>query len=234
MTSHCRREGPAGDEGLRALQRLERAHDGTVLRTYEFRNDEWSAHGVPVPITIGKSGAAWGIGLHEPQGGQQKREGDGRSPAGMFAIGKAFGYAPALMTKLAYQPMTEGDYCIDVNDSPQYNQIVNARTVERKWIEQSSEPMRRDLHANGDQRYEVGFVIEHNPQNVRAAGSCIFGHVWGSPGQTTAGCTAMTKSAMQELVAWLDASRKPIFVLLPQAEYTRLQRSWGLPSLEAK
>jgi L,D-peptidoglycan transpeptidase YkuD (ErfK/YbiS/YcfS/YnhG family) len=206
------------------------ANQGT-LSTYSRADGKWQVRDRAVAVSIGHDGAAWGTGLHEPQAGLQKREGDGRSPAGMFAIEQAFGYAPAFDSGLGYVGMTAGDYCIDVSDSVHYNTIVTERVAGRAAIERSTEPMRRDIHANGDRRYEWGFVIAHNPRAVREGGSCIFAHVWGAPGQTTAGCTAMNKSTMRELIRWLRADARPIFVLLPQAQYVRLRSAWQLPDV---
>ena len=203
------------------------------LRRFEWDGARWKSRGAAVPIAIGRTGSAWGIGLHDPQPGLQKQEGDGRSPAGIFAIGTAFGYEERISATFPYQAMSPFDYCVDVNGSPLYNQIVDERRVGKTAIEKSTEPMRRDVHANGDQRYKLGFVIEHNPKNVSASGSCIFAHLWNTPGQTTAGCTAMAESAMRELVAWLDARQRPLFVLLPMPEYARLRSSWGLPQVES-
>jgi L,D-peptidoglycan transpeptidase YkuD (ErfK/YbiS/YcfS/YnhG family) len=201
-----------------------------VLHTFERSDARWQPRARDVAVAIGRTGAAWGVGLHEPQAGVQKREGDGRSPAGMFEIGTAFGYAPKESAGIAYRAMSEFDYCIDVNESPHYNRIVDARVVGRDAVEKSTEPMRRDIHARGDQRYKLGFVIEHNPRHVTARGSCIFAHLWGTPGQTTAGCTAMNETAMRDLLTWLDERKRPIFVLLPYAEYRRLEVEWKLPS----
>ena len=207
------------------------ATQGT-LEAFDWRQDRWIKRTGPVPISIGRTGAAWGLGLHDAQPGLQKKEGDGRSPAGVFAIGRAFGYATSVESRLKYDAMTQFDYCIDVNESPLYNQVVNARHVGNEAVAKSTEPMRRDIHAKGDQRYKLGFVIAHNPQRISGQGSCIFAHLWASAGQVTAGCTAMEESAMRELVAWLDAESKPVFVLLPQAEYQRLKTAWRLPSVE--
>jgi L,D-peptidoglycan transpeptidase YkuD (ErfK/YbiS/YcfS/YnhG family) len=149
----------------------------------------------------------------------------------MFSIGTAFGYAASTQSGLPYRAMTQFDYCIDVNESPLYNRIVDARSVGQAAVAESTEPMRRDLHANGDQRYKLGFVIEHNPANTATRGSCIFAHLWGATGQTTAGCTAMDDAAMRELMSWLDASKRPVFVLLPHAEYERLKTRWLLPNV---
>lgn len=201
------------------------------LSTFDVREGRWQPHMRDVHVAIGKSGSAWGHGLHERQEGPQKREGDGRSPAGVFTIGTAFGYAASISTGLTYQAMNEFDYCIDVTDSPLYNQIVDERVVGREAVAGSTEPMRRDIHAKGDVRYALGFVIEHNRTAVRAGGSCIFAHLWGSPGQTTAGCTAMDRGVMQRLLEWLDAKKRPVFVLLPRAEYARVRNAWHLPEI---
>jgi L,D-peptidoglycan transpeptidase YkuD (ErfK/YbiS/YcfS/YnhG family) len=204
------------------------------LRTFE-RNDagDWRETGAARAVVIGH-GAAWGIGLHDipsDHDGPVKREGDGRSPAGVFDIGEAFGYAPTALTGLHYAAMDAGDYCIDSSSSPLYNRIVDSAEVGTDAVKDSTEPMRRDLHANGDQRYRLGFVIEHNPQATPTGGSCIFGHLWKTPDTATAGCTAMAPASMQSLLQWLDAKANPVFVLLPLDEYRKLQDPWQLPRL---
>ena len=204
--------------------------NGGSLQTFERNGSEWKAVTEPRPVTIGRSGSAWGIGLHPAgQAGPLKQEGDGRSPAGIFRIGTAFGYASTVPTGLRYQGMSESDYCIDVSNSSSYNQIVDASVVGQTAVSGSTEPMRRDLHANGDQRYKLGFIIEHNPNGKPAAGSCIFAHLWRQPGEATAGCTAMPEPVMQGLLAWLRSDKEPVFVLLPQAQYQRLRQAWHLP-----
>jgi L,D-peptidoglycan transpeptidase YkuD (ErfK/YbiS/YcfS/YnhG family) len=202
------------------------------LRRFERVHGQWRATGEPFDISVGRTGLAWGLGLHETQAGLQKREGDGRAPAGRFAIGPAFGYAATDPTALAYLPMTATSYCMDVSGSPLYNRIVDAQVVGAKAVEGSSEPMRLDLYGNGDARYEIGFVIEHNAQARAGAGSCIFAHVWKAPGASTAGCTAMTKDHMRGLLDWLQPQRHPVFVQLPEAEYRRLRDRWQLPAID--
>ncbi|MGN7831735.1 L,D-transpeptidase family protein [Pseudoxanthomonas sp. 22568] len=205
---------------------------GGRMQAFERLGEGWRATESPVPVTIGRSGAAWGRGLHPAQAdGPQKREGDGRAPAGVFTLGEAFGYAAQRDTGLTYAPMQASHYCIDVPASPLYNRIVDSERVGAAAVEGSTEPMRRDLHADGDVRYKEGFVIQHNPDNVSGAGSCIFAHLWKAPGEPTAGCTAMAEPMMDRLLAWLDDKRHPVFVLLPEAEYRRLRADWQLPAI---
>lgn len=201
------------------------------LQRYSFEDGRWLAVGEPVAVGIGRNGAAWGLGLRAApaDGGPVKREGDGRAPAGVFAIGTAFGYGDTARTALPYAPMSANHYCIDVPDSPLYDRIVDARQVGRDAVEGSTEPMRRDLHADGDPRYRLGFVIAHNPAHVPGTGSCIFAHLRRKPDEPTAGCTAMDDAAMDELLAWLRPQARPLFALLPRAQYRAVWKQWGLP-----
>ena len=207
--------------------------DHGTLRTYARTANGWKDIGAPAPVTIGKAGAAWGLGLNAPRhDGPIKREGDLRSPAGVFDIGEAFGYAAKADTAMPYRALTASDYCVDVSGSPQYNRIVDAKVVGEKAVEGSTEPMRRDIHVHGDQRYAQGFVIEHNPQQRARGGSCIFAHLWKSPVDATTGCTAMAPSLMHRLLAWLRPDEHPVFVLLPAPAYEKLRSEWHLPALE--
>lgn len=207
------------------------AAQGTLWAFEREASGAWRQRGPSHPVMIGRNGCAWGKGLHS-QGavGPQKREGDGRSPAGVFAIGPAFGAAAACDTGLDYRPMTGDDWCIDVPDSPHYNRFVNAREVGAAAVAGSTEPMRRDLHG-GDDAYALGFVIGHNAACERGAGSCIFAHLVGTPPAPTAGCTAMTRHELQTLLHWLRQGAEPRFVLLPGAVAAEVAAAWGLPRL---
>ena len=204
-----------------------------TLRYYERAGHGWEQVGESFDVTVGRTGTAWGIGLHAPRSdGPVKREGDGKAPAGVFAIGTAFGYAASARTGLAYKGMGANDWCIDVPESNYYNKIIDRSLVKAPYLDKSSEPMRRDIHVDGDQRYREGFVIEHNPDGAVAnGGSCIFAHLWKAPGEATAGCTAMAPDSMAPLLAWLDARKRPVFVELPQAQYAKLRTAWNLPAI---
>lgn len=205
------------------LQRCERAAGA----------DDWRQVGPTIAISLGRSGLAWGHGLHREVGGAMKREGDGCAPAGIFAITALFGYAAAdsafaSAAKLPYLAATTDLKAIDDTASMHYNRIVDQSTVARRdWA--SCEDMLR-----GDGRYAVGAVVAHNAEPpVPGAGSCIFLHVWEREGVPTAGCTAMALADMTELAKWLDASAAPLLVQLPLAEYEARRAAWGLPAFTA-
>jgi len=202
------------------------------LHTFTRENNHWRAHDLAFEVAIGRNGSAWGMGLHPPQPANEvhKCEGDGRSAAGIFAIGPAFGYAPDIDSTWPYRQMQAGHYCMDVLHSPLYNHIVDSAQVGAEAVAGSTEPMRLDIHKNGDMRNELGFVIAHNPHNIPGHGSCIFAHLWQYPGQSTAGCTSMSAQHMRELLAWFKPNAHPRFVLLPHAQYQCLYAHWRLPA----
>ncbi|HEY0199657.1 MAG TPA: hypothetical protein VGC19_14160, partial [Rhodanobacter sp.] len=126
--------------------------DHGTLRTFTRGRHGWVAAGIDAPVTIGRNGAGWGLGLNEPRtDGPVKREGDNRSPAGVFRIGTVFGYADSADTAMPYRALTATDYCVDVSGTAQYNRIVDAKVVGEAAVKGSTEPMRRDIHVNGDQ-----------------------------------------------------------------------------------
>lgn len=203
------------------------------LQAYERKSidEAWRPHGPAFTVAVGRNGSAWGMGrasLHNQA--PQKKEGDGRSPAGIFEIGPAFGYAPKIASAMPYQPMKATHYCMDVPTSRLYNRIVDAEDVGAAAVQGSTEPMRLDLHNKGDLRYREGFVIEHNSSRTPGGGSCIFAHLWRKPGEPTAGCTAMEPRHMKALLAWLKPDTRAAFVLMPKQEYHDLQVAWQLPA----
>lgn len=229
---------PAGSLPLAAHQLLlcvAPAWDSCAAQLLRFARDRpdgrWQRIGPAVAVSLGRSGLAWGRGLHPPVGGseRQKQEGDGRAPAGIFAITALFGYAApdspfARAARLPYLCATPDLKAIDDPASAHYNRIVDQSSVAQPdWA--SCEDMLRS-----DQRYAVGAVVAHNcEQPVPGAGSCIFLHVWERAGVPTAGCTAMALVDMTEIAGWLDSAAAPVLVQLPQAEYERWGEAWGLP-----
>jgi len=205
------------------------ATQGTLTAFERVPGGPWRQHGRNHTVWVGRAGCGWGRGFH-PHGvaGPRKREGDGRSPAGVFAIGSAFGAAADCETGLDYRPMTGDDWCIDRPESPHYNRIVNVRDVGAAAVAGSTEPMRHDVHRDDD-AYDLGFMIGHNPACERDAGSCIFAHLVADPPRPTAGCTAMTRVKLQALLRWLRKDAEPRFALMPADVAVEVAAAWGLP-----
>ena len=189
-----------------------------------------NAVGPKIRVAIGRSGLAWGLGLHPmPERGPQKKEGDGKSPAGVFALTQAFGYgSPEEMktVKLPYVQCSTMVECVDDVKSTHYNSIL-ARTNVANPDWHSSEIMLMK-----DNEYSMGIVIDHNIAQPKAGGgSCVFLHIWKGPGVGTSGCTAMTPENMDMLIHWLDPKLHPILVQLPEKQYEKLKDDWRLPDM---
>src|SRR5215212_126008 len=200
-----------------------------TLRRFERRGGRagWTQVGEDFEIVVGRSGLGWGAGLSETEGdGPSKREGDGRAPAGVFPLTRAFGFASAGETswlRMPYTPLTNGVECVDDTASAHYNRVVDRADVKAAdW--NSSERMRE---VGG---YRWGVVVAHNARAVPGKGSCIFLHVWAGPERGTAGCTAMEQPNLETLLRWLDAKKRPLLVQLPESEYARLRPVWRLPA----
>jgi L,D-peptidoglycan transpeptidase YkuD (ErfK/YbiS/YcfS/YnhG family) len=193
--------------------------------------DRWDKIGENIPIVLGKNGLGWGIGLHNSRNDKfwPKREGDRRSPAGVFALSTAFGFAPAQEMKnlnFPYRQVTDMLECIDDSNSVYYNQIVITENVDSvDW--QSSEKMFRVKTG-----YALGVMVDQNSDPaVRGRGSCIFLHIWDGPMSPTHGCTAMSAVHMKLIVFWLEEDKNPVLVQLTTDLYYQLKISWDLPEV---
>jgi L,D-transpeptidase-like protein len=198
-------------------------------------HSNWRQIGSPVPIVVGRTGLAWGVGFDEfartstSTDGPRKFEGDGRSPAGVFPLDTAFGFSPADSMRsvhLPYAQLTATTECVDDTASVHYNTVVNRNAVSKvDW--KSSEHMRRVA------QYKIGIIVSYNAMPpVKPRGSCIFFHIWAGPRSTTVGCTALDEKELEQLIAWLDPRGRPVVVQVPAVVYPRVQKDWRLPSLE--
>lgn len=205
-----------------------------VLYRYErpSSRDAWQLVAAPHPVTVGKNGMAWGRGLHPPMNGatNKKREGDGRSPCGIYALGPVFcasSYS-SYSKKMPFFLVEEDVEWVDDPNSLSYNRLITGDSqVPRDW--NSSEKMKEIGHL-----YDIGLVVQHNSDPILPqAGSAIFFHIWSRPGGGTGGCTAMDEKDLCSLISWLDETKQPCLVQLPQDEYALKKSAWRLPELPA-
>jgi len=193
-------------------------------------NSAWNRLGSPVPIVVGRTGIAWGVGFDNAStDGPHKREGDGKSPAGIFPLDTAFGFSPrdsVQTVQLPYVQLLPTTDCVDDTASTHYNTAVDRAAVTQvDW--NSAEHMREVP------QYEIGVIVGYNASPpVKNRGSCIFLHIWAGPGSHTAGCTAFDEAKLAELMAWLDPHKRPLLVQLTAAEYGKLRVKWRLPPAE--
>ncbi|MBV8667325.1 MAG: hypothetical protein JO269_12670 [Burkholderiaceae bacterium] len=189
----------------------------------------WVAVDSAFPVVIGKNGMAWGKAYHEVSGDAEgvpmKIEGDRKSPAGIFMLTSAFSPAEQKVN-LPFTKLLDSTECVDDVKSSHYNRIVDKSQVDQyDW--DSSEKMR------AIQEYELGIFIGYNPERKKGAGSCVFLHRWTDEKTGTTGCTAMALEQMQKIFRWIDGTKNPILIQMPEKTYRQLQSAGNLPQLSA-
>jgi L,D-peptidoglycan transpeptidase YkuD (ErfK/YbiS/YcfS/YnhG family) len=204
------------------------ATTGVLYRASKVHG-QWNIVGTSVPAQLGKNGLAWGVGLHEAyiQDDESsittpyKHEGDGRSPAGVFNIGDAYGSAAELSQTSRWPYHTNpGDFvCIDDMTSEHYNSVQVKGSGE--WS--SSQPIAAD-------DAPLTLAIRNNQEPVvPGKGSCTFLLSTTSKNGGTQGSTAIDESALNEIFEWLDPDMNPVLIQLP-AQFAEGKRdAWGLP-----
>lgn len=148
-------------------------------------------------VVVGKAGLAWGNGFAAYAGKREhtKVEGDQRTPAGVFPIGRTFGFAAQSFP--GHIVLKSGDtICVDDPASPHYNKIVSRKDAGKVA---SAEDM------PAIPLYRKGIAVDYASDRVKRTGSCIFLHVWRSPGEGTAGCVAMPEATVERVQAFTRA-----------------------------
>lgn len=200
-----------------------------TLSFYEKRNGRWQQSGGSWKGRLGKSGLVWGLGISpNPPGARVKREGDWRSPAGVFTLGGVWGYERDIRRSpdLYYKQVTSRDLWIEDPASPQYNHnVVLTHEPASAWEKKQQMKQTDPAHA-------LKLFISHNaPPHVKSGlGSSIFFHIWrAGGGKPTAGCTTMDEAQLRSLIARIDPKRKPLYVLLTKEDYAKYRATWALP-----
>ncbi len=199
-----------------------------ILRRFEIINDKWVQIDSAISVTIGKKGLAKGIGeeIEFDVSGATKREGDGKSPSGVFSIGSAFGFDfpdTNVDIKLPFYHITEVSRCIEDSNSIYYNQIVNESDIENDW--DSADRMRTV------NLYKWGFFVNHNTPSKKGFGSCVFFHVWRAPGKYTLGCTAMSEENILTLLQWIDPEKSPLIIQYNRLDYLKIASLIDIPKI---
>ena len=124
-----------------------------------------------------------------------KKEGDGKTPAGIYSFGQAFGTAGDPGSTRSWLQVNSNHYWVDDSTSQYYNQLVDASQTGIQWS--SAEHL-----ADSPTAYKYAIAINYNTACTPYAGSAIFLHC--SIGSATSGCISIPESYMVKILQSLQ------------------------------
>ena len=132
-----------------------------------------------------------------------KREGDGATPAGAFAMRRLLYRADREApppTRLPMQAIGPADGWCDAPEDPAYNRPVRLPY-----------PARTEALWRADHLYDLVIVLGHNDDPVRAGeGSTIFLHLARPDFAPTEGCIALAREDLRRVLAAADAASRVV------------------------
>lgn len=165
-------------------------YDGTYasVTMYSKDGDRWKEDFA----TIGRTGS---------KGIQKEKEGDKKSPSGIYGLHTPFGIRTNPGCPMAYLQVTENHYwggspdkyyntMVDISESPDYIAGTGEHIIDYGSV------------------YNYCVAIDYNPEGVVGKGSAIFLHCQGKG--TTAGCISIPESNMVYLLQHLRSDAKII------------------------
>lgn len=179
----------------------------TDIYTFEKKEDRWSEVFPAIRGVAGLKGFS-----------EDKREGDHKTPVGLYGFDFMFGKKINPGVKYRYVKTSKQDYWIDDSDSEDYNTLQHtADDPHKKW--KSFERMLRE-----DTRYDYGAVISYNTdERVPGLGSAIFMHIYKNANTGTEGCVAMSQRELLNVLKWLDPEKKPAILIIPKEEFKNIE-----------
>lgn len=166
-----------------------------TIEAYEKTSGVWIKSLPSMNAVIGKNGFSL-----------NKKEGDLKTPAGIFRVGTAFGIVDKPSdVKLSYKKTSKNDYWVDDVSSQDYN----------NWVEYEGDPYSKwkSFERLKITSYKLAFVIEYNMNPVvKGRGSAIFLHIWQGSNTSTKGCTALSEANISKLLGWIDPDKNPIII----------------------
>lgn len=165
------------------------------------------------PVMLGSRGLAWGRAFRDlvADGEPIKIEGDKRSPAGIYAIVRPFGFAPSPLA--GYLRLQSDSVCVEDPSSPAYNTITSGNAIGQSAGTQNMGVMAR---------YRRGLIVDYPTDAADRAGSCIFIHIRKKdPTSGTAGCLTLPENRVAVLQKF--ANKHPtVLALIPESALGRL------------
>lgn len=160
------------------------------LFTFEKKNNSWIPVFEMMKARIGRNGIS-----------SEKKEGDGKSPQGIFGFDFFFGSEDNPGFKFKYVKVDSNDCWVDDSESEFYN-TMQKKPANSRW--NSAE----DILISD---YKFAAVINYNTkERIPNKGSAIFLHITNDKG--TSGCTVLTEENLLKVLLWLDPKSSPLII----------------------
>ena len=181
----------ANDNTQLVVVSVDAAQQG-ILSFYELQNEQW-VHVLSTKAYIGRNGL------------YREREGDAKTPCGVFYFTKAFGIEPDPGCQLNYIQVYDRHYWNSDSKSTNYNRI---EIVERQQTPQFSVKDSEHL-IDYKPMYDYCLNISYNEEGTPYKGSAIFLHCMGIK-PYTGGCVAIKKEVMRKILQRVNKNCKII------------------------
>lgn len=135
------------------------------------------------------------------------KEGDGKTPIGIYSFTNCFGILKNPKAKMDYVQVDKSYYWVDDSDSNYYNQFVSTDVVAPDW--NSAEHI-----LEYGESYHYVLATSYNIERIPGKGSAVFLHCTSEKSEVTQGCIAVPEVYMQEIVKRVE----PQSVLIIDAE----------------
>ena len=166
-----------------------------LLYFFEKGEKEWTqSDAIPsAPGIVGENGVT-----------TDKKEGDGCTPAGIYALGPCYGEEASSPTAMDYHQIVEGDYWVDDAGSKFYNKFVHEAVFEERFGWETGEDLFASLRY-----YRYMVVIGYNTDPiVPGAGSAIFLRCQADE-TVTSGSVGTKDATVFAIMRWLDPEAAP-------------------------
>ena len=121
------------------------------------------------------------------------KEGDGKTPVGVFLFVEAFGILENPGSRIDYTKVEENHYWVDDSSSSYYNQFVSTDVVAKDWT--SAEHI-----VEFGESYHYVLATSYNMERIPGKGSAVFLHCTSEDMRGTAGCIAISEEYMRAIM----------------------------------